>query len=137
MLSVLFLTCSKGEQVQQCIREVITSHPLFSPLPLFLYLSKNNNYITREDLLTFLEENKEKTTEHEIKQIMETVGEHKTWQYSHFLEFIYPFNSAVLREVTNLHLKRYHQLEKHTVPEAVIAGFLILLSEQISLIRKL
>jgi len=63
MLSVLFLTLSKGEQVHQCIREVLTSHPLFSPLPLFKYLSHNSTCIKSQHLLQFLEENKEYASE--------------------------------------------------------------------------
>lgn len=61
----------------------------------------------------------------------------KVWQYRDFLEFVYPFNSAVLREVTNMHLKRYPKMEKYGVPESTLAGFLLLLTEQLSLIRKL
>ncbi len=34
----------------------------------------------------------------------------KSWQYKDFLEFIYPFNSAVLREISTMHLKRYPKL---------------------------
>lgn len=63
MLSVLFLTLSKGEQVQQCIREVLTAHPLFSPMPLFKYISKNGSVIKKEHLLLFLEQNKEQVEE--------------------------------------------------------------------------
>jgi hypothetical protein len=97
MLSVLFLTLSKGEQAQQCIREVLTSHPLFSPLPLFCYLTNNHSVLKKEHLLRFLEENKEHVEEEELKQIMEYEPGKKVWQYREFLEFIYPFNSAVLR----------------------------------------
>lgn len=61
----------------------------------------------------------------------------KIWNYSDFLEFIYPFNSAVLREISNMHLKRYPKLEKYGVHESIVAGFLMLMTEQISLIRKL
>ena len=61
----------------------------------------------------------------------------KSWQYKDFLEFVYPFNSAVLREVSNMHLKRYPKMEKYGVPESTLAGFLLLLTEQLSLIRKL
>lgn len=50
MLSVLFLTLSKGEQQQQCIREVMTSHPFFSPMALFKYISKNGTVIKKEHL---------------------------------------------------------------------------------------
>lgn len=57
MLSVLFLTLSKGEQAQQCIREVFTSQPLFSPLPLFKYIAHNGTLIKPHHLLQFLEEN--------------------------------------------------------------------------------
>ena len=137
MLSVLFLTVSKGEQVQQCIREVMTSHPLFSPLPLFKYISRNGNTIYRENLLSFLEENKEIATDEEAKLIIEFEAGKKSWQYSDFLEVIYPFNSAVLREINNLHLKRYPKLEKYGVHESTVTGFLMLLTEQISLMRKL
>jgi hypothetical protein len=134
MLSVLFLTLSKGEQIQQCIREVLTSHPLFSPLPLFRYLSKNGTVIKKEHLIVFLEENKEKVEEEEVQMMMEG---RSGWQYRDFLEFVYPFNSAVLREVTHMHLKRYPKLDKYGVPESALAGFLLLLTEQINLIRKL
>lgn len=51
MLSVLFLTLSKGEQVQQCIREVLTSHPFFSPMALFKHLAKNGTVIKKEHLI--------------------------------------------------------------------------------------
>jgi hypothetical protein len=137
MLSVLFLTASKGDQVQQCIREVMTSHPLFSPLPLFKYISKNGTAITKDHILAFLEENKEEATEDEIKVILEYESGKRSWQYSDFLEVIYPFNSAVLREINNLHLKRYPKLEKYGVHESTVTGFLMLLTEQISLVRKL
>lgn len=63
MLSVLFLTLSKGEQVQQCIREVLTSHPLFSPLPLFKHIAKGSSTIKKEHLLSFIEENREQAEE--------------------------------------------------------------------------
>jgi hypothetical protein len=36
-----------------------------------------------------------------------------------------------------MHLKRYPKLEKYGVPESTLAGFLLLLTEQLSLIRKL
>ena len=71
MLSVLFLTLSKGEQVQQCIREVLTSHPFFSPMTLFKYISKNTSAITKEHLLQFLEDNKETVQEEEVKAIIQ------------------------------------------------------------------
>ena len=128
MLSVLFLTVSKGEQVLQSIREVLTSHPLFNPLALFRYLSHNSTTIRREHLTSFLEENKESSTEEEIKAIMEFATNKKVWQYRDFLEFVYPFNSAVLREINNCHLKRYPKLEKYGVHESAIGAFLILLS---------
>ena len=109
MLSVLFLTLSKGEQVQQCIREVMTSHPFFSPMALFKYISKGTPTITKEHLIQFLEDNKETVQEEEVKVIIQ--NDHKfQWQYKDFLEYVYPFNSAVLREVTTMHLKRYPKL---------------------------
>ena len=54
MLSKLFLSVSKGEQIQQCIREVLTSHPFFNPIVLFKYISNNNTIIKKEHLLNFL-----------------------------------------------------------------------------------
>ena len=57
MLAKIFLTISKGEQILQCIREVFVSHPLFSPMSLFKYLSHNGSSITKKNLLTFLDEN--------------------------------------------------------------------------------
>ena len=61
----------------------------------------------------------------------------KQWQYRDFLEFVYPFNSAILRETAHMHLKRYPKMDKYGVPESALAGFLLLLTENISLIRKL
>jgi hypothetical protein len=57
-----------------------------------------------------LEDNKEQAEEAEVKIIMEIEPGKKCWQYRDFLEFVYPFNSAVLREINNLHLKRYPKL---------------------------
>ena len=110
MLSVLFLTVSKGEQVLQGIREVVTSHPLFNPMALFRYLTRGSSSLKLDNLLAFLEENKEQATEDELKAIMELATPKKVMQYREFLEFVYPFNSAVLREINTCHLKRYPKL---------------------------
>ena len=106
-------------------------------MPLFRYLSKNTTSIKKEHLLQFLEENNEHVDEEEIKTILEYELGKKSWSYKEFLEYVYPFNSAVLREITHMHLKRYPKLEKYSVPESTLAGFLLMLTEQVSLIRKL
>lgn len=36
-----------------------------------------------------------------------------------------------------MHLKRYPKLERYSVPESALAGFLLLITEHIALIRKL
>lgn len=54
MLSKLFLSVSKGEQIQQCIREVLTSHAFFNPMVLFRYISNDTPVIKKEHLMNFL-----------------------------------------------------------------------------------
>ncbi len=67
-------------------------------------------------------------TEEEVRVIMEYEPGKHYWQYSDFLEVIYPFNSAILREINNLHLKRYPKLERYGVHESTITAFLMLLT---------
>lgn len=57
MLANVLVTISKGEQILQCIREVLVSNNLFTPLTLFKYLSHNGSTLTKKNLIAFLDEN--------------------------------------------------------------------------------
>ena len=69
MLTSLFVTISKGEQIIDSIKEVLTTFDLFHPLVLFKYLIRGNPILQPKHIVSFLEENNFETKEEDVKII--------------------------------------------------------------------
>ncbi len=54
MLTALFVTISKGEQIIDSIKEVLTTFDLFHPLVLFKYLTRGNPILQPKHIISFL-----------------------------------------------------------------------------------
>ena len=112
----ILVTISKGEQILQCIREVLVTNNLFAPMNLFKYLSFGNASITRKNLLQFLDENSlvkdEKEAEDFLARMFSRIGIQKSnrMAYTEFLNYVYPFNSSILRDVLTNKFKNYEQI---------------------------
>lgn len=53
-MTAFFVTISKGEQIIDSIKEVLTTFDLFHPLVLFNYLTKGNPILRPKHIMTFL-----------------------------------------------------------------------------------
>ena len=69
MLTSLFVTISKGEQIIDSIKEVLTTFDLFHPLVLFNYLTRGNPILQPKHIVSFLEENNFEAKEEDVKII--------------------------------------------------------------------
>ncbi len=54
MLTALFVTVSKGEQILDSVKEVLTTFDLFHPLSLFKYLTRDKPILQPKHLIQFL-----------------------------------------------------------------------------------
>ena len=110
-------------------------------MSLFKYLSKNSTQLLRKNLISFLDENcfvsNEKETDDVLRKVFVRYGINSSngIQYTSYLNFIYPFNSGVLRELLTNRIKKYQELDriqKNSRPsDSVITAFLLLLEEEI------
>ena len=140
MLASVLVTMGRGEHILQCMRETLATDPLFTPMSLFKYLTKGCHYLTREQVLQFLEENSMLGDEGETEEIIGKIFTryHMGWNpcYTDFLNFIYPYNSSILREIANNRMKIYPDLDRHQKnlrpADSVITGFLLLIQEEIT-----
>jgi hypothetical protein len=103
MLSSVLVSIAKSEQILQCMREVLVTDPTFTPLALFRYLAGNAGHLSRRHIIEFLDENcllgNERETDELLKKMFARYGIHgnKGFSYTAYLNFVYPYNSGVLR----------------------------------------
>ena len=129
------LTLSSTENVLQSIKEVLTLHQYFNPFTLFNYISQNNTTILREHLEDFLVENGIGVTDELLRLALHSNGLKEKISYTEFLNYIYPVNAQVLREISTNQIKKYSKTEKTPVNEEVLCCFLMLLDQEIEFIK--
>lgn len=135
------VTIAKSEQIMQCMREVLVSDPTFSPMTLFKYLGKGATQLSRGNIIGFLDENSLVSSDRETDDVLKRVfakygiSTANGIQYTSYLNFIYPYNSGVLRDLLTNKVKKYQELDriyKNSRPsDSVITAFLLLMEEEI------
>ena len=87
-------------------------------------------YISRHNLLVFMEENGQAAKEEEIKILFAIYGYKDKINYREFLNYIYPFNIDVIKNISMNHAKKYIKPDKK-ISEEILAMFIILLEKEI------
>ena len=116
---------------------MLTLDPNFNPFLLFTYLSRGGTSISKKQLVDFMAENNLSPTDDEIRSLLSSYGCKDKLSYSEFLNYIYPYNTQVIREISTVQIKKYVKTERQPVNEEILCCFVMLLEEELQLIRKL
>lgn len=106
---------------------MLTLDPNFNPFPLFGYLSRGATSISKKQLQDFLTENNLSATDDEIRSLLSSYGCKDKLSYSEFLNYVYPYNTQVIREISTVQIKKYVKTERQPVGEEVLCCFVMLL----------